>query len=239
MRRLDLAVVVVVGAAGVAMLHAARPSTTLVSTVAAEQRVGVVDVLSLVEQMLQLEQFAGIREDTADELTRQIDAIQGRLAALSEQLNSLPPGAPEGQQVFNQLQAQRQQAQQFQERSLADFQRMSAAQAAEVYSAVREAVDAVSAREGYTFVFASRKGDDLSMATSLPAVTQDVLARPVLVGFEHDDLTALVRAHLDLPDPDAVQESTDTPEDDAGADEADAAEGDAQDSPEADEGEAP
>ncbi len=209
MRRLDLAVILVIGAAGAALALNARPSIASDAHTSAAERIGVVDILSLVEQTLQQPEYATIREQTADDLTENINQIQAQLAALSEELNTLPPGDPRGQEVFNQLQNQRMVAQNFQEQSLANFQRLSAAQAAEAYSLVRDAADQVAAREGYSFVIATRAGRDLSASVSLPAVTQEVLARPVIVGMEENDLTEMVRIELGLPDPAAAPAADD------------------------------
>ncbi|MEZ6243646.1 MAG: OmpH family outer membrane protein [Phycisphaerales bacterium] len=237
MRRLDLAAVVVIGAASVALLHAAAPSIAQdTPAVAGESRVGVVDVLALVEQMLQKDEYATVRESMADELTNRIQDIQNELATLSNQLNTMAPGDPQGQDVYNRLQQQRQYAQQFQEQSLTRFQDLSARQASEAYAAVRTAIRAVAAREGYTMVIASREGDDLSDSHTLPAVTQEVLARPVVVGMSRDNLTERVRTELGLPEPSAepapAENADEGAADDQGADEP-------QPTPEPEDGDAP
>ena len=50
-------------------------------------------------------------------------------------------------------------------------------------------------------LFSSNRNATIEAVNNLTAVTQEILARPVVYGASADDITELVRAELGLPDP--------------------------------------
>lgn len=212
MRALDRVVLLVLGVGVLALVLGLRAAPAQDGG----DRIASIDVLSLVEQKLRTPEYEEVRTAREAELIEILQGMQAEIQLLSQQLQTMQPGDPQGQQVYAEFQAKQMEMQQFQQTSLDSFQQMGADQAKEVYALVRAATDRVAQREGVTHVIASRAGVDMPAANSLTAVTQEILARPLTVGMDRHDLTDAVRTELGLPDPseanaeeaaDAVEES--------------------------------
>lgn len=186
----------------------------------APSSLAVVDTLTLVQQLLLTDDYAPAREEQAAQIQAQLGAMQEDLQVLQTELQSANPQDPTAQQKYQQFQQRLQAFQQAQQQQGAAFNAFSATQAVEVYGRIRDAVDAVAEREGYTHVIASRLDADIDLTNenaTLATVTQEILARPLLGGVKVNDITAAVRSELGLPEPsadDAADEAADSTESD-------------------------
>ncbi len=171
------------------------------------QRLASADVLTLVEDVLRTGTYADPRMELETELVGQMRDMQAQLQFMSQQLQSMQPGDPQGQQIYNTMQAKQAELQQFQQSSLERFQQLSADQAKETYAMVRAATSVVAEREGFSHVIANRASAEIGEAPTLTAVTQEILARPMAVGSDRNDLTPMVRAELGLPEPGSEPEA--------------------------------
>jgi len=197
MRALDRIVLLVLGAGVLALVLGLRAAPSQ----SADQRIATADVLTLVEELLRTDSYAQPRIEREAELVQQMQGMQTELQMMSQQLQSFQPGDPQGQQLYSNLQAKQFEAQQFQQTSLEEFQRLGAEQAKEVYATVRAATARVAERENFSNVIATRSNAEMDGADTLTAVTQEILARPMAFGADRDDLTAQIRAELGMPDP--------------------------------------
>ncbi len=208
MRALDRVVLLLLGVGVLALVLGLRA----VPAQDSGQRLASADVLSLVEEMLRLDEYAEPRIALETDLVGQMSGMQTQLQTMSQQLQTMQPGDPMGQQIYSNLQAKQAELQQFNQSALESFQNLSADQAKAAYARVRSATSVVADREGFSHVIASRIGADIGEAPTLTAVTQEILARPMAVGMDRHDLTGMIRAELELPEPgadagDAVEEA--------------------------------
>jgi septal ring factor EnvC (AmiA/AmiB activator) len=106
---------------------------------------------------------------------------------------------PQAAQLYSQYQQVNQAIQQTTNQINANYQQLLATQIADAYKTIHAATNEVSAEQGYTFVFATRRGADLVQTTTLTGVTQEILARPLVTPPEAVDITDTIRLHLSLP----------------------------------------
>ncbi len=172
------------------------------------QRLASADVLTLVEDVLRTDVYADPRVKQEAELFDAMQAMQAQMQMMSQELQTLQPGDPRGPQLYADLQAKQLEAQNFQQRSFESFQSLGSGQAKEVYATVRAATARVAEREGFSHVIANRAGVEMEGTATLTAVTQEILARPLAVGADRHDLTALIRAELGLPEPGSEPEAS-------------------------------
>lgn len=181
--------------------------------------IGVVDVIQLLEEMLDSGDYGEASKTMRAEIETQLTEMQEQLTDLQTELQTMDPNSPEFAQKAQRYQAIQMNLQQTAQQRSAEFDAMRAHQAIEAYKRLVETVGVVAGREGYRYVMPSRiPADDIGDAQGLGAVTQQILARPIIAGVEKDDLTARVRAELGLPEPtdDAAAPADATP--DAGED---------------------
>ncbi|MEM7755690.1 MAG: OmpH family outer membrane protein [Planctomycetota bacterium] len=186
-------------AAGLGSLTIDRTATA--SNHAAEHNAATVNVLDLMQESLQQEPFLSEREGVAAEFTAQIQTAEAEVQRLQQELQLGGATAPNAQMLRQQYQAAAQRLQQIGGDATNQFQTLSARQAAEAYQTVHAATDRVAAANGYEIVFASNRNAAIEGVLNLTAITQEILARPVLYGTTVDDITSMVRTDLGLPDP--------------------------------------
>lgn len=170
------------------------------------QKMATVDVLALVQETLQADDFRPERESVAEEWTARLDQAQSELQRLQEEIQLLPQNDPQQGPLRQQYQRLAQQAQQIGQQANQAYQEMSARQAREAYTRVHAAADKVAASGGFGVVFATRTDATIDESSNLATVTQEILARPVLFGPATTDLTGMVRTELGLPEPGAEVE---------------------------------
>ena len=189
--------------------------------------IATVDVISLIEGRLGQADLVAARKAELDRLTTEVDRVQKELEELENQADTMDRNSPEFAQLFQTYQQKQQDLQSLLTQSRAAWDSFSAKQAAALYLEIRDAVDAVAQREGYTYVVASDSerglGDNLA---GYVAVSQQVLGRPLLHGPAGADLTELVREELGYPTPEEVlaqpgaDEDLDAPDAEPGANDA-------------------
>jgi len=186
-------------AAGLGSLTVDR--TAVASRQSSDHATATVNVLGLMQEMLQTGSYLPERERVAAEFTGQIEAAEGELQRLQNEIQLVGQQAPNAGQLRQQYQMTAQRLQQLGNQATQAFQELTARQAIDAYAAVAAAVDKVAAEGNYRTVFASNRDPAIAAANNLTAVTQEILARPVLYGTDVDDLTAIVRDELGLPQP--------------------------------------
>lgn len=175
--------------------------------------IGVVDVIQLLEEMLDTGDYGEASKTMRAEIETQLTEMQEQLTDLQTELQTMDPNSPEFAQKAQRYQAIQMNLQQTAQQRSAEFDAMRAQQAADAYKRLVGAARVVAGREGYRYVMPSRiPADDIGDTQGLGAVTQQILARPIIAGVDKDDLTARVRAELGLPEPTADAPADATPD---------------------------
>ncbi|MEO1513172.1 MAG: OmpH family outer membrane protein, partial [Planctomycetota bacterium] len=100
----------------------------------------------------------------------------------------------------NEYQVKLNELREFEATGLRELDELAAAQARETYERIVRAGVRVAQDRGYTHLVISRGNAPISeRADNLNAVTQEILARLILIAPEGDNLTAAVRVDLGLP----------------------------------------
>lgn len=168
---------------------------------ATPHKVGTVDALALLREMLNSDAYGPARETMQKEAEARLQQGDEELRRLNTELELLPQGDPRGQQLRQQLQQGFQLLQQQGQQEAAAFQQFSAGQATDAYRQILEAVRGVADEKGYTHVLTTRAGDTPDRSDNPAGVIQEILSRPVVVSPLSDDLTPAVRERLALPVP--------------------------------------
>lgn len=189
--------------------------------------IGVVDVVALLEQALQTPEYSEPRDALYQEIDAALMEAQSELMTLNQQIQGMPQDDPARAGLIAQFQMVQSTLQQRSQQESERYDRLSVRQAQEIYEKVYTAAKTIAARRGYAYVLSSRMPEgELVGQFDLTGAAQQILARPVLVGAEGNDLTAEVRAELGLPEPGA---EADPAAQDAGAAEEPAGADDSQD----------
>lgn len=179
-------------------------------------KIATVDLMALLEDGLGSTEFAPERIAKRDELAARVTTLETDIRRLETELRMTPQNDPRGQQLFQQYQAKQQEYQQVAQAASSEFQRFSASQTTTIFNRVRGTAIETARSMGYTHVLGSRGEIEPNEEETLATITQEVLARSVLMAPSEHDITEEVRAALGfelMPD-----ETTDA--DDAEADDA-------------------
>jgi hypothetical protein len=171
------------------------------------ERVGVVDVYSLAERLVNSPEPARARDEANQAYADRMRPVGEQVVDLREQIAAFAPGTPEHsvavqrhQRLMGELQSldgERRQA----------VDRLAAKQLLEAYAKVRPAAVAVAQARGYTHLVASRGPESRMSAESTIIALQELFARPALMAPEEDDLTDEVASEMGLaPVPAAAEE---------------------------------
>jgi Skp family chaperone for outer membrane proteins len=185
------------------------PQNTANATAAAQEDrlIAVVDVVQLLEDALQTEEYNAPREQLRTSLISQIETAQQQLVDLQSELQLTPQSDPRFAQMVNDFQSKQGALQQLSQSAAVQFDQLAATQAAEVYQKIHTAAGEIGAAEGYAYVVASRVPSQFTNAQNLANVTQQIIARPIIHGGAGRDLTAKVRAALGVPEAPAADEA--------------------------------
>jgi len=197
-------------------------------------RVASVDILSLLEDYLRLDEFKPDRDALRTEWESRLADTQQILTGLEAELRMATPQTPGVQQLQQRYQQTAYQFQQQQREASMAFDRFSAEQAADAYATLYESAVGLAQERGYSHLIASRQSGEIDDRNNLATVTQEILARPVMLAPEGHDLTAVLRDRLSIPEqtdedaenaevdgPMPADEGGDATEDAAGTDESD------------------
>lgn len=163
-------------------------------------RVGTVDLLGLLEDALQTDEYKPERDEFRDTWEDRIVDVQNRLEQIENELRMASPSDPNARMLQQRYQQTGFEFQQLQRQASMEFDRFSAEQAAEAYADLHEAASALAAEFGYSHVVATRRSGEIPDRGNLATVTQEILARVMIVSPEPDDLTARLREKLGIPE---------------------------------------
>lgn len=161
-------------------------------------RIATVDILSIVQDKLDSEKYRPAREAEEERLVSQRDQIMDRLTEIQRRFEVIADGDPQVNELMQEAQQLQQQLQQFVQQANEQLDRFMAGQVAEAYRSIKNAALEVAGEEGYTHVFASRQSAVELEPEGTTQAMQEILARPLLVAEDADDLTSRVRGRLDM-----------------------------------------
>ncbi len=174
-------------------------------------RFATIDLLDIVERMVISERYAPARTAFSSNQRESIQPIIGELQEIQQQGQALQQGTPEFEALvekFSNKQQQLQSAQEDAQRAIADFE---SKQVGEAYALANESAVRMAERLGYTHVIASRANATIR-SNNVPAVVQEILARPMVLSPKSDDLTKAMITELKLED---VKTAAEMPKPDA------------------------
>ncbi|MEM0983947.1 MAG: hypothetical protein AAGI17_08360 [Planctomycetota bacterium] len=166
--------------------------------------IATVDTVGLLEEILANdEQLVTERNELRGAITDNVENVRAELERIqndARQRIATDPELPILQQRFQETQ---QQFQIVQQESAARVERLTSRQARQAYARIFDATNAVASERNLKYVMASRPGtSEIPGDRASPqAVFQDMLARNLIVSPESNDITALVREELGLPQP--------------------------------------
>ena len=161
--------------------------------------IGLVDIYHIVDIMIMSDEASEQRAQFEAEGSAAITAYEQQLIGIQTQMSGMSQDDPGAAELYNQYQQVSQAIQQTTTQINSQYQALLAQQIADAYETIHGAINEVSASEGLTWVFATRRDADLIQTTTLTGVTQEILARPLVTPPDAGDITELVRLHLGLP----------------------------------------
>lgn len=176
-----------------------RPAMGTKTLSVAQGDIGLVDIYHLVDILIMSDDASAERAQFEADGNAQITAYEQQLLGIQTQMAGITQDDPKAAELYNQYQQVNQAIQQTTNQINASYQQLLATQIADAYKTIHAATNEVSAEQGYTFVFATRRGTDLVQTTTLTGVTQEILARPLVTPPDAVDITEAVRLHLGLP----------------------------------------
>lgn len=182
-------------------------------------RVATVDLLGLLEDALQTDEYKPERDEYRDAWEDRILDVQNRLEQIENELRMASPSDPNARMLQQRYQQTGFEFQQMQRQASMEFDRFSANQAAEAYADLHGAASALAHELGYSHVVATRRSGEIADRGNLATVTQEILARVMVVSPEADDLTARLREKLGIPEREraaAGRPEAEDPEEEAG-----------------------
>lgn len=193
--RIAAGVVVAAGLATAATLGVTASTTDAVPQAAAEQRLATVDIFRAVRLSMASDAVDEAREAKEQELRGRLEELNQRIGQHEQKLQNLAPGDPDLPPTQAAYQADLRQMNLLQQQVQAEFGTFMSQQGTDAYIRAHQAATELARERGYTHLFASslnlgslrgEAGFDIENMTQL---SQEVLARPVLMAPEADDLT--------------------------------------------------
>lgn len=178
-----------------------RPAIAQAGVQGTASKIGTVDVFTLLEALVESDGYKPAREARDAELKTRYDAMLAELRALETRIQIIPQGTPEFNATMQQGQAKQSEIQQFAQQAQRDQDAFVADQVKRAYQQIHAATNAVADRLGYSHVIATRLETDNMKAESMAPAMQEILARPLIRSVASEDITAAVRAELNLPEP--------------------------------------
>lgn len=178
-----------------ATMHAgAQPAAS------ASPAIATVDALRLVQALLESDDYLAERTEAEERLTGELQAAQDELTSLQEEIQLLPPADPRGNTLRQEFQQRLANLQQMSQTAQAEVSQLLGEQAARAYERIADASREVATKRGYTHLISTRRDREIPAIGGLSAVTQEILARTVLLAPGDTDITDAVRTKLDLPE---------------------------------------
>lgn len=183
---------------GVAAGSAVQPRESQPS---GDVRIGTIDLYLVSERIMQQPRLVRAREEADQRFTERMRSIEEEARQMENRLQVLPQNDPQAQRLVERLQEMQTSYQDLHQERLTEMERINSRQLIDAYRQTRGAAEGVAQRQGYTHVFSSRGFDRPIKTETVGATLQEMLARPLIVGVEEDDLTQAVLDALDLDPP--------------------------------------
>jgi len=171
------------------------------SASAASQKIATVDLLSLLEDMLQTDDYKPGRDAYRAEWETRITDVQSRIQQVETELRMSAPTDPNVRVLQQQYQQFGYEFNQIRNEAGLGFDKFNADQAAEAYELLYTEAVSLAKALGYSHVFVTRTGGEITERGNLATVTQEILARPLALAPEDDTLTARLRERMQIPVP--------------------------------------
>jgi len=172
-------------------------------------RVATVNIMTLLEDYLRTEGFKPDRDAFRSEWETRLGDAQSALQQIENELRMAQPNDPNAMQLQQRYQQTAYQFQELQRQASMAFDRFSANQAADAYAQLHEQAVALAEERGYSHLIATRHSGEIDDRGNLSTVTQEILARPMMLAPEGHDITAVLRERMDIPEaPDDAADPT-------------------------------
>lgn len=169
-------------------------------------RIAVLDPVFLVRAALATEENVDRLIARQQEFVNELTPLQAEAQTAIQELQQIgSPQDPNAQQAFQRAQRAEQRFQQARQQADQAFGQFSAELAREAYETIRREVQALAAERGYEYVLSSRLSGDLLTQGGLGGLSDEILARPVMVFPEAANITEEIRRRLDLPNEEEIQ----------------------------------
>lgn len=195
-RTLGLAALVLVAAT---LFITARVSGNWQGAADAGPKFATADLLTLLEDMLQTDDYKPARDAYRGEWETQLEEIQGRLQRIETELRMGGQQNPNARALQQQYQQTGFEFQQIQRDATLGFDQFNAEQAAEAYQKLQAEARSLAKSLGYSHLFVNRENPMITERGNLATVTQEILARPLALSPEDNDLTARIREQMSIP----------------------------------------
>lgn len=162
-------------------------------------RVATVDTWALVQRMLNTEAYQPAREALGAEWTGKLESRQAQLEQLRNEIEQLAPTDAARQPLIQKFQGLFQEFERTGRDAQTAFEKLAADQAIEAFGKIRDEAVKLAKDKGYSHLLAGRMDSEVVSADNVGTVTQEILARPILLAPEADDLTETIRVALNLP----------------------------------------
>lgn len=168
---------------------------------AGAQRIASCDVYLVAELLMRSDANQAIMRSEQLRIGTQLEPLETELRDMEARLRTLmeqPTPDPAARAEMARFQTKREDYVNLRERLTRDFELTASRTNFAVYQQVIEAARTVARARGYTHVFATRVGPDTSSPQTPVQLTMGMLARPIVVGPEADDLTVAVMTELKI-----------------------------------------
>ncbi len=163
--------------------------------------IATVDTLRLMERMLEMPEFADVRDTKIEEFQNPLRDLDTRLRAMITQWQTMDPSTPEANELRGQAELVQQQLMQAQQDAQLGIDAFAAGQFAAAFRKVRATAADIAANDGYQYVMTSRFDDENILTNSTSLFVQEILYRSALIAPEGTDITDAVAKALSIPEP--------------------------------------
>ncbi len=178
----------------------------LSSSVAApvEAKLATIDLFRCLQVYMQRPEMVAARDAQNAELVATEQAIRSRIETNQAKLRILVQGDPQFAMTQQAIQADSQAYQEFRQQASVNAQALAVTQSTEAFLAVQEKGSAVAAQLGFSHLISAKldhsdlMGDKGPSSLNTSQMIQELLARPVLLAPEGDDITERVLVEMDI-----------------------------------------
>lgn len=193
-----------VGAAAAAAVLSGRLSNPAVASSpamlseVAPTRLATCDVYSLVERLVETDQFAPVRKAEEDRLKKLLEPMELDLMNLQKELQAADPKDPAAQAKYQAFQGKQTAYQAERQKAAETYSALVAEHFKQSYRIAADASKKIATELGFTHVIAQKSGD--VMAKDPQRLVEEFLSRPMVATPADTDITEKVRVSLKLPE---------------------------------------